>query len=384
MPTIFEAITAADGARRAERQDARQGRLADLAIRKQDLAETQYTQQRISEQDQLKASTIGGFVGMLPQIPKQQRREALATFLESAEGRGIQFDADDLQGFNETLLPILGDDARLISYARGLGQEIGMPEGPSYNNPMAAVDGATGEEVFIQLGSDGSVRPVEGFRPRPRDGMVTRVTGPDGTVIETGSGSALSSGTRGGAEKEMLSYADTLGTLNRIEQSFDPAYLEYGGQLSAMMSGVKDKAGMQLDPDEKQFLEGYSTLVANTNNALSTVIKQLSGAAVNAAEEQRLRSFIPTAKDGPTEFQTKLREFKRATTMAYMRRAYLLNTGSMPSSVDDLSGVMPLDNVRGAYDRRYNRERNRLEASGMPPEQARQEAFRVTDEVFGL
>lgn len=168
MPTIFEAITAADGARRAERQDARQARLADLAIRKQDLAETQYTQQRMSEQDALKASTIGGFVGMLPQIPTEQRREALATFLESAEGRGIRFDADDLQGFNETLLPILDDDARLISYARGLGQEVEMPEGPSYNNPMAAVDPTTGEEVFIQAGSDGSVRSVEGFRPRPR------------------------------------------------------------------------------------------------------------------------------------------------------------------------------------------------------------------------
>lgn len=300
MPTIFEAITAADGARRAERQDARQGRLADLAVRKQDLAETQFAQQRMSEQDALKASTIGGFVGMLPQIPAPQRREALATFLESAEGRGIRFDADDLQGFNETLLPILDDDARLISYARGLGQDVGMPETPQLSN-FRDVDLPTG----------GSERRA--YDPATRSEVVVP-------------------GSQVGAAPKRPEGAD----IARFQSRFDAQTKEPRGVMRAYQK-VAAAASDPTAAGDISLLIGYMKMLDPTSVVRETEFATAENAG---GVPERIRNLFNKAREG-----TRLTEDQRADFLGQARKLYNLSLAEIEQVTESLTQQAARQNI---------------------------------------
>ena len=330
----------------------------------------------------LQMQLIGGAAVSALQAPPEARRDALGQYFASPlVSKYIAQDPEVMAGVQQ-MLDQSGDDNALRLIAQGSGFEIPEPK-----QDAGTIRDYVDESGNARLGrfmQDGTVRPYDGVSPPPR-GTRTRVNA-DGSVEIAMDGAPLSSSTTTGIEKEMVSFQDTMGSLQRIEDLFEPELLQYETQFKTWGANTLEKLGQDVDPELKETARRYNALRAQTNQTLSTIIKQLSGAAVNAAEEVRLKGFIPNTDDGPSQFQTKLEEFMETTRRAYMRRSYMLKNGIdiSPNALErpDLS----LDNVPALFNRRVETLLSKLQRQNPDKPRAELEPMAI-DEAraeFGL
>jgi len=156
--------------------------------------------------------------------------------------------------------------------------------------------------------------------------------GPDGTITYSNDG-GLAKPTVNKLEETIVNSQAGLDRLRGIQRSFDPKYLKLQTQASAGLAGFKDKLGMSNENDKK-LLGQYEGFRSKTLNNLNLYIKEITGAAMSEAEAGRIQSVMPSLKDGPTAFKTKMdavmNELSRAQARAYYTRRNGLDLGSIP------------------------------------------------------
>ena len=97
---------------------------------------------------------------------------------------------------------------------------------------------------------------------------------------------------------------------------------------------------LDIPQELKDKMLDYSNFRGRTQEIFSTILKELSGAAVTKFELANARAFLPDKSDAPTVFQAKLRGFT-ATSNAILYRAQNLLSGE-DKLTDNLAKKYPL------------------------------------------
>jgi hypothetical protein len=264
-----------------------------------------------------------------------------------------KIDANDLQG-------ILGDVSGAIGMAQQMGifaapkeaadtrtaamkeaEAIGLAEGtPEYRNFILSrsaktpsvsikqgVDPKTGQPGFYQFADGKLVGKVEGVNPPAQTGIVV---GPDGTVTV----GALSSGNVGKAQEKVTGAIDNLSRLKDIRSTFDPQFLTYVGKGRQALLKTKERAGVSLDPTEKQYLGQYRQFSEGVEQFFNQYKKDITGAAAAVAEISALKDSIINTDLSPTEFTSSYDRLVNEATRTINIQNSLLEKGLSPSSKD--------------------------------------------------
>lgn len=265
-----------------------------------------------------------------------------------------KIDANDLQG-------ILGDVSGAIGMAQQMGiftapkeaadtrtaamkeaEAIGLTEGtPEYRNFILSrsaktpsvsirqgVDPQTGQPGFYQFADGQLVGKVEGVNPPAQTGIVV---GPDGTVTV---GAPLSSGNIGKAQEKVTGAIDNLSRLKDIRSTFDPQFLTYVGKGRQAFLKTKERAGVSLDPTEKQYLGQYRQFSEGVEQFFNQYKKDITGAAAAVAEISALKDSIINTDLSPTEFTSSYDRLVNEATRTINIQNSLLEKGLSPSSKD--------------------------------------------------
>lgn len=148
----------------------------------------------------------------------------------------------------------------------------------------------------------------------------------------------------------LLDTTQGLMRLSAIEGQYRPEFQQFSGKLSAGWSSLKDKAGVTLAPEDKQFLTDFSSYKRNAINSMNEYIKSITGAAMSEPEAQRILRGMPNPGQGmfdgdsPTEFKAKLDDAMKQTRLVLARYEYIKRNGI---GLSDARGnaVIPLERM---------------------------------------
>ena len=124
----------------------------------------------------------------------------------------------------------------------------------------------------------------------------------------------LEKSTKGGLEKKLVASQESLLRLDEILTDFKPEYLTIGDKIETSLLGWKEKAGMTLDPTQKNALADRATFFQKTFDTVNRAIRDMTGAQMSEGEADRLMRGMPNSDDSPTEFMAKMQ-----TTIGQMK-----------------------------------------------------------------
>lgn len=139
-------------------------------------------------------------------------------------------------------------------------------------------------------------------------------------------------------DEKMLNTGEQIARLDSIASSIKPEHLTYEGRLKGGWLGLQDafrSGNASMTPDDRKYLEEFTTLRAKSIANLNSYIKEMTGAAMSEAEAKRLMAVMPNAGtgvfdgDSPTQFKTKLDVVVREAKMA-MARAQFAKANNRP------------------------------------------------------
>ena len=228
---------------------------------------------------------------------------------------------------------------------------------PSYQ--VRAGQDAQGNPAFVRIDPQAGTSELIGGagRPVPNRGLQAEI-GADGTVRigQYGLPLAPTRTTTNDLQSKIVAAQATLDNLQAINQNFDRRYLTMGGQLTAGWQGIKDKAGIELNANEAEFLEGFTSFKVAALDGLNRYIQQITGAAMSTTEAQRIEAAFPNMGMGPAEFQAALKTVTERLMRVQWRANYTLRMGisdyeSIPinsiDSIMDERGAQLEDELRG-------------------------------------
>lgn len=218
---------------------------------------------------------------------------------------------------------------------------------PEIRTVTVGVEGKPGVTTTMQLLPDISgglaARPIPGIVPKtpaPKTGQQI-VQGPDGTLtITTGlAGTDLEKPTKKAIEGQIIETTKILSSLDQIDKLYDPSFLQVPTQLSNYVDLTMEKL-TGIPPKDADKLVRYAQFRAVTQELFSTILKQLSGAAVTRFELENAKTFLPDKSDSPTVFKAKVDNF-RTISRAALYRAQQLQAGN-DKITEDLARKYPL------------------------------------------
>ena len=210
---------------------------------------------------------------------------------------------------------------------------------------VSDMPGATQQNVLVPDPSKPSgyrLEPIGPAKtPKPTTGTITSIDPETGNITITSGvpGADLAKPTVKSLEQSILEGQDVLASLDAIDQKFDPSFLTIPTQLTSYGALTMEKLTGIPVGDADQIMR-YSQFRASTQELFSTILKQLSGAAVTKFELNNAKLFLPDVSDSPTQFKAKLDGF-RNTTAAAVFRAQQLRAGT-DKITDDLARKYPL------------------------------------------
>ena len=220
------------------------------------------------------------------------------------------------------------------------------PQKPStIQTGVAGVPGATQQNILVpDPSAPGGFKLVPAGpakMPKPTTGTITSIDPETGNITITSgvSGADLAKPTVKAIEGQILETQDVLSQLDSIAQAYDPSFQTIPTQLENYAQITLEKL-TGVPPSDQEGLIRYSQFRAQTQNLFSTILKQLSGAAVTKFELENARRFLPDVNDSPTQFKAKLNNF-RSVTAAALYRAQQLRSGN-DKITDNLARKYPL------------------------------------------
>ena len=150
--------------------------------------------------------------------------------------------------------------------------------------------------------------------------------------------------TRNLLEQKIVQTTEAIGRLSEIEKTFKPEYLEAPTRLATEWSSLQAKLGRgeTLTPEKQKELSNITAFRQDAFTNLNTTLNELSGAAVNQHEYERLLNQLPDpgksgvfgvlTGDDPIEFKRKLDESMATMRLANSRLMYMRQNGLAPST----------------------------------------------------
>jgi hypothetical protein len=193
-----------------------------------------------------------------------------------------------------------------------------------------AVNAAQNKTADIQEYRAAQNDPIKPFKGSFQD-WVQFAGGARRTQLNVNTGE-LSKPTKAKLEEELLTTGNAASRLAQIQSTFRPEYLNIKFRGQQEWAGLKDKF-VNLDPKEKNVLQGYSVYRQNATNNLNQTIKDLTGAAMGVQEAERIIAGAPSAGtgvfdgDSPSTFEAKLNNQIKQIQYALARKQYSLKRG---------------------------------------------------------
>jgi hypothetical protein len=191
------------------------------------------------------------------------------------------------------------------------------------------------------------------YKPGPSPGQEINV-GADGSIRigQGGAGPEFGRTTSNAIDAQVFDGANMLARLDSIATSFKPEYQDLGNQVSLWVDGIADKLG-GLAPGDAEGLAEYSKFRARSIANVNATIKEITGAAMSAAEGVRIRQQLPDpgdrpgTGDGPTVFKAKLDDSIMLTKLSIARAHMMKSRGMNVLTADGnlASGVPQLDDM---------------------------------------
>lgn len=133
-------------------------------------------------------------------------------------------------------------------------------------------------------------------------------------------------------DKALISATAQRMQLNDIKDRYKPEYQEVPTRLGMDWTALKDKAGGMLgsvSPEDRAKLDDYVQYRASATQNFSTILKDLSGAAVTESELKRAEAWLPNPGtgigdgDSPTQLKSKVDRFSDFNDKAVARLHYI-------------------------------------------------------------
>lgn len=342
---------------------------------------------------------LGAIQGVQPYMGYTDKPVSLGQVLAGAGGgyaSGLQ------TGYQQDLQKSLGTLTAL-----GTIKDI-MAE-PTPPGSVKVIDARTGKPGFVPKGQELSTDEQGNPLYYPYEGGqigYTVTTGPEGTSITPtlvgGYGEqalpTIEKGTKKSLEENILQSAKQLDAINRIEEKFDPAYLQYPTQVENYINSILEKTGVELSPKEKEDLDKYSAWKRNSYQALNEYIKYITGAQMSEAEAQRLsKGFPDPSKDSPTQYLSKLKSLKEELLLVRARTNYFLNNKQEFLGLDQndlfnknnsLENKLSISDMKSTIVNKFKQFKNEISLNpqyqGMSDEEFNDVAKKMTSNYFGV
>tara|TARA_S200002703_G_scaffold87629_1_gene75559 strand:+ start:1815 stop:3080 length:1266 start_codon:yes stop_codon:yes gene_type:complete len=142
--------------------------------------------------------------------------------------------------------------------------------------------------------------------------------------IGKGSLNNMSKKTQGSLEGDILSGTDALDQLNMIEATFEPDFYTIGGKGEAWVKNFFNK----MDPSQVDaFTQRKGVHDQYVLQYFNAYRKWVTGVASGEKEMAWIQRSIPSSKDAPMTFESKLKSIKAYTEKAIARQKLALNKG---------------------------------------------------------
>ena len=349
-------------------------------------------------QSKLQAGLLGALKGIQPYMGYSTTP---ISFGQAAVG-ALTGGAQGLQGYEQDLRKQSLEKLGVL----GSLKDVLQPPPPG---SVKVVDARTGKPGFVPKGQELSTDEQGNPLYYPYEaGQIgyTVTTGPEGTsVIPTLVGGygeqalpTIEKGTKKSLEENILQSTKQFDAITRIEESFDPAYLQYPTRVENYLNSILEKTGVELSPKEKEDLEKYSAWKRNSAQALNEYIKYITGAQMSEAEAQRLSKGYPDPfKDSPTEYLSKLKSLKEELLLVRARTNYFLNNKQEFLGLDQndlfnqnnsLENKLSISDMKSTIVSKFKQFKNEIslipQYQGMSDEEFNDVAKRMTSNYFGV
>jgi hypothetical protein len=230
--------------------------------------------------------------GELPEVYDEKLIKGLSGYAE-----------ENLKGLEEIYDPESPTGTRIVRAKEAVGKPGKMPKG-----------------LDIEFTDEGKVKSISTGGKKGKGGIEKPV--------------------RTTVQKKILSAGDTMNSITAIKNRFRPEFQEIGTRWGNMVTAWKSKAGMKIDPAERQALDDYSQYIAEAAQNFSLVLKDMSGVAVNPTEFKRTEAWLPNPGtgllngDSPIELEAKIKRFENFTRRALAKYHYINNKGLTLDDVD--------------------------------------------------
>lgn len=285
-----------------------------------------------------------GVVGAKPAQAARFDLAGVAPQLMALGGTGQAYlkNALDLQKAMGGETSTLAEGAKLIRINPFTNQQEVVAEGAPKREPVPS--DIQGYNLAKSQGFNGSF--VDYQTALKKAGAGSTVVYPPGALVPD-------KGTAKDVQQALLQTSARLSLYNQIDSQFKPEYLQPTFRAGQSWSAVKEKAGSNLSPQDKQVLADFSQFKQNSVNNLSQTIKDLTGASMGVEEAKRIEAGMPSVGSGlfdgdsPTEFKSKLDNVTKQLRNVEARNAYVLRNGLSFKDVS-LDSVPSLINKRAS------------------------------------
>lgn len=188
------------------------------------------------------------------------------------------------------------------------------------------------------------------------------VSMPDGTTVKMGGQSkgdgatGLAKPTQAAVEKDQIEAMDALKSISTINKMYKPEYQEIPSRMGYEADALKSKMGLDVDPESRKKYDEYQTYRSQVAQNFTTIMKQISGVAINPSEFERASSWIPNAGTGiwngddPMKFRANALRLEKITRDSVARLNYIRKNGFSirnAKDFDEVTNKLPIMDENG-------------------------------------
>jgi len=234
------------------------------------------------------------------------------------------------------------------------------------------------------LASGGDTTDVDNAiaKASQKSGGVQLTTGADGSVSFSMGGpegmAPITKTQQNKIQDKRYNATERLDELSAMSNSLDNDFLTWQGKAKEYGLSLAEKFGVDLKPEQQDYVQRFGEFRANSVNNLAQYIKSISGAAVTEEEAKRLTKGLPNADDSVSQYKGKMRAVRRQAKFAIIRSIY-----AEKSNMNPLEGDISIWKMEDLYNRRGDALLEKMIGQGMTKEEARPLVFKQLKEEFG-
>lgn len=185
-------------------------------------------------------------------------------------------------------------------------------------------------------------------------------------------------------EAKVISTADQLVRLQRIESAFRPEFHSAMGRLERNVANFTDwLTGGDVSEQDRQLIEEFQNYSTTVYDHINQTLKELSGAAVTPQEAERQMKLLPDMEsifEGPHVAMGKIKSGLQRTRYIMYRYNYWQNTGGVGNPWD----IATIGGIPEMIKREGKRLKRQYVSDGMDEAAAETAALTEVDRLFGI